>query len=110
MLEAQKPVTFLDIDASRLNLTATTPRTLAEISENDAGILVGPKAAELSRLKRLFPQRVSDAVALPFGAFVEHVDRILPGEEDNLTLGAPYGGLSKSSPVVRSAARCFLAR
>ncbi|MBI5511760.1 MAG: hypothetical protein HY903_23640 [Deltaproteobacteria bacterium] len=71
--------TTLRIDETRLDLATTRIAPLTEISEADIGIRVGPKAGELGRLKRLFPTRVSDAAVIPFGAFVQHVDR--PGKD-----------------------------
>ena len=65
----------LRIDAKRLDLATRRVLRLTEVSPKDAGIRVGPKAAELAHLKQLFPDRVSEAVVLPFGAFVSHVDR-----------------------------------
>ncbi|MFH1723689.1 MAG: PEP/pyruvate-binding domain-containing protein [Elusimicrobiota bacterium] len=73
---------FLRIPRESLNLRFAEALALGEVSEKDSGARVGPKAAELARLKRLFPDRVSDAAVLPFGLFVEHVDR--PGPD-----GAP---------------------
>ncbi len=76
LAEAPRPVApSLEIPAGALDLTTRRIHALTEISEADAGIRVGPKAAELGRLKRLFPERVSDAAVIPFGAFVAHVDR-----------------------------------
>jgi hypothetical protein len=66
---------LLEIDADALNLDDARIRTLSQISEADSGVVVGPKAAELGRLKRLFPDRVSDAVVIPFGVFLRHVER-----------------------------------
>lgn len=66
---------MLEVDASRLDLSTTTIRSITEVSEKEAGIRLGPKAAELARLRRLFPDRVSDAAVIPFGAFVRHVSR-----------------------------------
>ncbi|MEO1301817.1 MAG: PEP/pyruvate-binding domain-containing protein [Myxococcota bacterium] len=66
---------FLKIDASRLSLSDTRFRLLSELSDDASGKISGPKAAELGRLKRLFPDRVSEAVVIPFGVFVSHVDR-----------------------------------
>ncbi len=65
----------LTIDAARLDLATSQVLRLDEVSETDAGVRVGPKAAELGRLRRLFSQRVSDAAVIPFGAFLKHVDR-----------------------------------
>jgi len=38
-----------------------------------SGRVVGPKAANLGELNRLFPGRVAPAIALPFGIFADHV-------------------------------------
>jgi hypothetical protein len=65
----------LRIDPKRLDLETRRILSLAEVTPEDAGIRVGPKAAELAHLKHLFPDRVSGAVILPFGVFVSHVDR-----------------------------------
>jgi Pyruvate phosphate dikinase, AMP/ATP-binding domain len=46
---------------------------IAEIGRKDSGKLVGPKAANLGELNRLFPGRVSPAVALPFGVYAKHI-------------------------------------
>lgn len=66
---------FLEIESSRLDLSDTKFRLLDELVEGDSGRICGPKAAELGRLKQTFPDRVSNAVVIPFGVFVEHVDR-----------------------------------
>ena len=82
----------LEIDAARLDLTSHRAVGLGALSEKDAGVRVGPKAAELARLKRLFPARVSDAMVLPFGAFVRHVARPGPdGISPLARLQATYG-------------------
>lgn len=66
---------FLKIESQRLDLQSRKPMWLSELSEKDAGVRVGPKAAQLAKLKKLFPKRVSDAIVLPFGSFVQHVNR-----------------------------------
>ncbi len=69
----------LTIDTARLDLQTKRILKLSEISVADQGVRVGPKAAKLGELYRLFPKRVSDAAVIPFGAFVSHVDR--PGKD-----------------------------
>jgi hypothetical protein len=68
----------LEIAVDALDLKTKKIQMLSQISEKDSGVRVGPKAAELGRLKRLFPDRVSDAAVIPFGAFVAHVNRGAP--------------------------------
>lgn len=72
---------FLQIDHHILDLTTQHILTLDQVSPGDSGRRVGPKAAELGRLRKLFPERVSDAAVLPFGMFVKHVDRDGPNGE-----------------------------
>jgi hypothetical protein len=67
------PHPSLTIDSQRLRLADRTVLPLRSLSSADAGVRVGPKAAELARLERLFPDRVSDAFVLPFGTFLAHV-------------------------------------
>lgn len=57
------------------DLNVRTPLALAEVSRSLSGRVVGPKAANLGELNRLFPGRVAPAVALPFGVFADHVGR-----------------------------------
>jgi hypothetical protein len=55
------------------DLTIDRPITLAGLRSGMAGTVVGPKAANLGELASLFPGRVEQAVALPFGVFADHV-------------------------------------
>lgn len=66
---------MFSIDAAKLDLVSTELKGLDDISHEDSGVRLGPKAAELGRLRHLFPTRVSDAVVIPFGAFYAHVSR-----------------------------------
>jgi len=47
---------------------------LDDIGREMSGRVVGPKAANLGELNRLFPGRVAPAVAIPFGIYAEHLD------------------------------------
>lgn len=47
---------------------------LDEIGRELSGRLVGPKAANLGELNRLFPGKVAPAVAIPFGIYAAHLD------------------------------------
>ena len=88
----------LKIDEARLDLKTTRPLGLGELDSGDAGVRVGPKAAELAHLSKLFGSRVSDAVVLPFGAFVEHVSRASADKPSPLTvLRTAYGQAAKKS-------------
>ncbi|MGF1510353.1 MAG: PEP/pyruvate-binding domain-containing protein [Myxococcota bacterium] len=99
--------TSLTIEAERLNLAQMEVLPLNALTADDAGVVVGPKAAELARLKSLFPDRVSDAFVLPFGTFLAHVTRPLPGKDQSPwdQLKAAYG---KAEHLPEAAAEDFL--
>jgi len=68
----------VDLDTSRLNLSERRVLSLRDLGVKDAGVLVGPKAANLAQLMSYFPDRVAPALALPFGIFHQHL-RSKPG-------------------------------
>lgn len=47
--------------------------TLDQIGRELSGRVVGPKAANLGELNRLFPGKVAPAIAIPFGIYAEHL-------------------------------------
>ncbi|MEZ5558109.1 MAG: PEP/pyruvate-binding domain-containing protein [Pseudomonadales bacterium] len=55
------------------DLGVRRPLPIDELSRSLSGRVVGPKAANLGELNRLFPGRVAPAIALPFGIFADHV-------------------------------------
>ncbi len=70
---AAKPAPTAKLDAPAPDLAVDRPITLAELRSGMAGTVVGPKAANLGELASLFPGRVEQAIALPFGVFADHV-------------------------------------
>ncbi len=56
------------------DLSATQPLQLAQLHAGLSGRVVGPKAANVGELARLFPDRIAPAVALPFGVFARHTE------------------------------------
>lgn len=59
----------------RPELGVRGPISLENLSAALSGRVVGPKAASLGELARLFPGRVAPALAIPFGVFAEHLMR-----------------------------------
>jgi len=57
------------------DLSVRSPLPITDLHKGLSGRIVGPKAANLGELNRLFPGRVAPAVALPFGVFADHVGR-----------------------------------
>jgi hypothetical protein len=77
--------TSVKLDAPAPDLTFREPLTLDELSAQLAGRVVGPKAANLGELARLFPTRVEEAIALPFGIFFDHTSRGADSPRRHLT-------------------------
>ncbi len=57
---------------------------LTKLRAKDSGRIVGPKAAKLGELKHIYPDKVANGVAIPFGVFHQSV------------LNKPYKGSSKT--------------
>ena len=68
-----KPATTAKLEPPAPDLSIDRPITLAGLRSGMAGTVVGPKAANLGELASLFPGRVEQAIALPFGIFADHV-------------------------------------
>jgi hypothetical protein len=56
-------------DLDKLDLAVQRPLALTELSAEDSGRSVGPKAAKLAELGKHYPAAVSRGVAIPFGMF-----------------------------------------
>lgn len=56
------------------NLEQTHILHLKEIGREMSGKVVGPKAANLGQLNRMFPGRVSPAIAIPFGVYAQQLE------------------------------------
>jgi len=68
----------------RPDLSVRRPVPLAELNASLSGRIVGPKAANLGELARLFPGRVAPAVAVPFGIFAAYMERGTPSLRERL--------------------------
>ena len=55
-----------------LSMTSILP--LVDIHRGLSGKVIGPKAANLGELNRLFPGRVAPALAIPFGIYEAHLE------------------------------------
>lgn len=93
------------LDTRRLRLDQWQPIPLRELRLEHAGVVVGPKAANLGQLATFFPTRVSQGVALPFGMFVKHVSRRFESDGTVLEdLRAAYQEASRLRAAGRSEA------
>jgi phosphoenolpyruvate synthase/pyruvate phosphate dikinase len=72
--------TTIRVDVNKLNLEQTDFIGTDVLRGTDSGVLVGPKAAQVGELTYHFPNAVSPALAVPFGAFKQNLDRpVKPG-------------------------------
>jgi hypothetical protein len=60
---------LLKPDINKLDLDNQRPVDLKKLKSQDSGRIVGPKAAKLGELKSMFPNMVTEGLALPFGMF-----------------------------------------
>ena len=58
---------------TKLDLEVRSFLDLNDLSADDSGRTVGPKAAKLGELRKHFPEAVSPGVAIPFGVFRQAV-------------------------------------
>jgi hypothetical protein len=63
------------IEVPMPNLRVRKLLHLRDIRRAQSGKVVGPKAANLGELNRLFPGRVAPAVAIPFGIYAAHLEK-----------------------------------
>ena len=69
-----------------VNLSVKELINLSELNRSLSGVVVGPKAANLGELNRLFPGRVAPAAAIPFGIFIDEVNRFEDTRWEQLAL------------------------
>ncbi|HMB74185.1 MAG TPA: PEP/pyruvate-binding domain-containing protein, partial [Gammaproteobacteria bacterium] len=74
-----------------VDVTRDTPVPLSELRAALSGRVVGPKAANLGELARLFPGRVAPALAIPFGIYAEQIG--FRGESPRSRLADAYAQL-----------------
>jgi len=67
--------TLITIDVPKLQLDDKRLLSLDELTTDDVGRKVGPKAGNLSRLRYHFKDRVAQGVALPFGIFKDYLEQ-----------------------------------
>ncbi len=85
------------------------PLTLDQVGRELSGRVVGPKAANLGELNRLFPGRVAPAIAIPFGVYAEHLasaglgERIVSAFEGRRTGSVSGAAFAEEMAAVRSA-------
>ena len=71
----QGPERLLRPDLAKLDLSRRELIPLRELRAADSGRSVGPKAANLGELKFLYPEYVTEGLALPFGLFRAYLEQ-----------------------------------
>lgn len=59
------------LDVSKVDLKVNTLLPLSQVRAKDSGVTVGPKAGKLGELRHHFPQKVSNAIVIPFGIYAQ---------------------------------------
>lgn len=62
------------IDEQKLDLSQIRTLTTRELGADSSGVTVGPKAAKVAELNKLFPNQTSPGLAIPFGVFRKMLD------------------------------------
>ncbi len=86
------PATANRIEVPDPDLGQVRVLPLDKIGRQLSGRVVGPKAANLGELNRLFPGRVAPAVALPFGVYAAHLREAGLMDRINQAFAAHGGG------------------
>ena len=71
----EQPRENVKLDVPEPDLAMKRLLPLSALGKELSGVTVGPKAANLGELNRLFPGRVAPALAIPFGLFLDNVNR-----------------------------------
>ncbi len=70
----------IEVPVGRIRLDRTDVLNLRDVDAGDSGEFCGPKAANLGRLKKMFPDKVVEGLVIPFGIFRQHMDQEMPGQ------------------------------
>ena len=75
LFQQQTPMDDVRLEVPQPDLSLKKLIPISELRKELSGVVVGPKAANLGELNRLFPGRVAPALAIPFGVFLDNVNR-----------------------------------
>ncbi|WP_194767383.1 PEP/pyruvate-binding domain-containing protein [Tamlana sp. I1] len=70
----------ITVPVDKIKLDQTDILNMREVDASDSGKLCGPKAANLSQLKHMFPDHVVEGFVIPFGIFRKHLDNPMKGQ------------------------------
>lgn len=77
------------VPVDKIQLSDTRIYTLDEIDNSSSGIICGPKAANFSELKKIFPEHLVNGLVISFAVFKDHMLQQIPTSDisywDHLT-------------------------
>lgn len=74
----QRSVSQVTVPIEKIELEKKEIINMRDLDASASGKLVGPKAANLGQLKKMFPDQVVEGLVIPFGIFKEHMDQKMP--------------------------------
>lgn len=77
----QRSISQVTVSVEKIELERNEIINMRDLDASASGKLVGPKAANLGQLKKMFPDQVVEGLVIPFGIFKEHMDQRMPGYE-----------------------------
>lgn len=77
----QRSVSQVTVPVEKIRLDNKDIINMRDLDASASGKLVGPKAANLGQLKKMFPEQVVEGLVIPFGIFKDHMDQKMSGYE-----------------------------
>lgn len=77
----QRSISQVTVPVEKIELDRKEIINMRDLDASASGKLVGPKAANLGQLKKMFPDQVVEGLVIPFGIFKDHMDQKMPTYE-----------------------------
>jgi len=77
----QRSTSQVTVPVEKIQLDKKDIINMRDLDASASGKLVGPKAANLGQLKKMFPEQVVEGLVIPFGIFKDHMDQKMPTYE-----------------------------
>ncbi|WP_405225039.1 PEP/pyruvate-binding domain-containing protein [Dokdonia sp. Asnod1-B02] len=71
----QRSTSQVTVPVEKIQLDKKDIINMRDLDASASGKLVGPKAANLGQLKKMFPDQVVEGLVIPFGIFKDHMDQ-----------------------------------
>ncbi|WP_298324675.1 PEP/pyruvate-binding domain-containing protein [uncultured Dokdonia sp.] len=71
----QRSTSQVTVPVEKIQLDKKDIINMRDLDASASGKLVGPKAANLGQLKKMFPEQVVEGLVIPFGIFKDHMDQ-----------------------------------